>query len=219
MSRKISFATGEYYHVYNRGNGGRLVFPEVSDKNRFQKLLYLCNDIEPFDYFELSLRGKDVFKLKRNDTLVDVGAYCVMYSHYHLLLHEKVESGISRFMQKLGTATAMYFNTKYKNSGSIFEGPFRAKHADSDRYLEYLFAYIHINPVEHLEKDWKDNGLKNLLVAKNYLHKYAHSSFPDYVNNFTRPEALIINPTSFPEYFRNKTDVEEYHDIWLNYEQ
>ena len=215
MSRRISFAPGEFYHIYNRGNGGRFVFPEIMDKNRFQKLLFLCNSEKSLDMWELSKNNTEVYKTDRGETLVDIGAYSILYSHYHLLLHEKIQNGISKFMQKLGTAFSMYFNEKHKNSGSIFEGRFRAKHADRDPYLEYLFAYIHLNPVEHLEKNWKEDGLKDLQSATRYLQKYRHSSYIDYLKNFTREESALLTPQAFPSYFLSRTDVEDYHTIWL----
>ena len=122
-------------------------------------------------------------------------------------------------MQKLGTAVSMYLNAKYKTSGTVFEGKFRAKHADSDPYLEYLFAYIHLNPVEHLEENWKEEGLKDFQSANRYIQKYQHSSYADYKDNFSREESAILNYKAFPEYFQTKTDVEDYHNIWLNFEK
>lgn len=50
----------------------------------------------------------------------------------------------------------MYFNTKYERTGSLFEGKFKAEHLDSDRYLKYIFAYIHLNPIAKKARSGSD---------------------------------------------------------------
>ena len=86
--------------------------------------------------------------LPRKETLVDIGAYCLMPNHFHLLIRETAEGNISRFMLKLQTGYPMYFNKKYQRTGALFEGKFKAKHITNDNHLKYLFAYLHLNPVK-----------------------------------------------------------------------
>jgi len=202
--------------LYNRGNDKRFIFENDHDKKRFQELLYIANSTKPFVLRDLT---ENVYQIRRPDTLVDIGAYCLMFSHFHLLAHEKVEGGISRFMQRLATAYAMYFNLKYKHSGTIFESKFKARHANEDKYLEYLFAYIHLNPVEHIEPEWKNIGIKNLRKTEKYLQGYNFSSYPDYTQGEGRAENKIISHEAFPKYFSSVKDVKEFHNIWLNFEK
>ena len=54
----------------------------------------------------------------------------------------------------------MYYNKNIKELG-LFEGKFKSQHADTDRYLKYLFSYIHLNPIKLIQRDWKENGIKN----------------------------------------------------------
>jgi putative transposase len=217
MARKFSFAPDEFYHAYNRGNDKRFIFMDDHDKDRFQKLLYLCNGTAPLDFRELP-KGP-TFGIARGESLTDIGAYCLMYNHFHLLLHERAEKGISRFMQKLSTAFVMYFNTRHGRSGTLFEGKFKAVHADNDPYLEYLFAYIHLNPVEHIEPTWKEDGLKDITKAKQYLGQYKYSSYQDYQTGFGRPESTVLNYKAFPEYFQSVRDFDSYHSDWLRYNE
>lgn len=63
----------------------------------------------------------------------------------------------------------MYFNDKYGRKGRLFESSYKSIHAVDDRYLKYLFAYIHLNPVKLINPKWKENGIKNLEEAKKYL--------------------------------------------------
>ena len=189
MQRKFDFSIGEFYHVYNRGNNKRTIFATTADYNRFMFLLFIANSKDPvrIDNLIHKYRKQGLTLLKsmeeigRDETLVDIGVYCLMPNHFHLLLHEKDEGGISLFMQKLATGYSMYFNKKHERIGGLFEGTFRAEHADKDNYLKYLFAYIHLNPVKLIEPKWKEVGVTNVARVKKYLKEYKYSSYVDYL--------------------------------------
>src|SRR3989344_8337118 len=109
MDRKIEFSIGEFYHLYNRGNNKGRIFFNDGDRARFLKLLFLCNNTRPIVFRDISKKASYDEKY-RDDTLVDIGAYCLMPNHFHFLVHEKEDGGISAFMQKLSTAYSLYFN-------------------------------------------------------------------------------------------------------------
>jgi hypothetical protein len=146
--------------------------------------------------------------------LVDIGAYVLMDNHFHLLVHEKTEGGTSLFIGKLLTAYSMYFNKKYDRTGTLFEGPFKATHVDNDVYLKYLFAYVHLNPVKIIDPEWKENGIKDRVAAKEYLEKYPYSSYHEYMG-MTRQESGIVRMNAFPEYFIKPQDFIGFLDDWL----
>lgn len=214
MERKFKFSIGEFYHVYNRGNNKSNIFLDYKDYKRFQKLLYVANSTKPFEFREIE--DLSLSEIDRGETIVDIGAYCLMPNHFHLLLHEKIENGISLFLQKLLTGYSMYFNLKYKRTGKLFEGNSRAQHADNDNYLKYLFSYIHLNPVKLIDPNWKENGIIDRSAAKNYLYNYTYSSYPDYMG-IDREEKLILNKTAFPEYFINFNEFEQFINEWLSF--
>ena len=173
MSRNIIFSEGEFYHLYNRGVDKRIVFENDSDYKRFALLLYLCNykTAVRFDFLP-NWKGptspelvKAVFGTDRGLPIVAIGAYCFMPNHFHILVREITEGGVSSFMQKLNTAYTMYFNNSRRRTGALFQGRFKAKHAHSDVYLKYLVSYIHLNPAKILEPKWKEHGIKNLKRA------------------------------------------------------
>ncbi|KKT14135.1 MAG: hypothetical protein UV94_C0023G0007 [Parcubacteria group bacterium GW2011_GWC1_43_30] len=170
MARSHIFAPGEYYHLYSRGVEKRVIFLDNDDYKRFIKILFFCNGSKPVVIRDLPI-GLTFEKYidKRGEILVDIGAYCLMPNHFHLLVRERNEKGISLFMQKLITAYTMYFNDKYGRKGRLFESSYKSIHAVDDRYLKYLFAYIHLNPVKLINPKWKENGIKNLEEAKKYL--------------------------------------------------
>ena len=212
--RNLEFSTGEFYHLYNRGVDKREIFKDDYDSGRFIKLLYLCNDTKNFEFRKLP-EGLP-FGLKRERTLVDIGAYCLMPNHFHLLIHEKEGGGISTFVQKLATAHSMYFNKKHSRTGRLFEGPFKAKHLDSDNYLNYIFAYIHLNPIDLVESSWKEKGIKNLKEAKRHLENYKFSSCPEYLG-INRPEKAVLNREAFPDYFSGEHDFDSFIESWLKF--
>ncbi|MEK7066105.1 MAG: transposase [Patescibacteria group bacterium] len=215
MERKFSFSEGEFYHIYNRGTDKRTIFLDDDDYRYFQKLLYMCNSVERIMLRDLST-GVSVYSISRESTLVDIGAYCLMPNHFHLLLYEKADGGISTFLKKLSTAYAMYFNKKYKRTGGLFEGRFKAVHVVEDGYLEYLFSYIHLNPIKIFQVDWRVAGIRNLKKAQAYLNDYNHSSYIDYLG-IIRKENSILTKNNFPEYFSDISDFKNITDDWLNY--
>ncbi|MEK7558442.1 MAG: transposase [Patescibacteria group bacterium] len=175
-----------------------LIFKDNHDYDRFIRLLFLCNTRKNVVVREIPIGLTYVFE--RGETIVDIGAYCLMPNHFHLLLREKIENGISLFMQKLTTSYSMYFNKKHKRTGGLFEGTFKATHADDDTYLKYLFSYIHLNPVKIIDPLWKENGIADRKKAKNFLDSYIYSSYRDYLG-IDRKEKSILHIENFPKYF------------------
>lgn len=215
----MNFSIGEFYHTYNRGTDKRVTFIDHHDYSRFMALLYACNSTEPVNISEHLQKGltfSEVFELEKSDTLVEIGAYCLMPNHFHLLLREKSEGGISKFMAKLSTGYSMYFNKKNIRTGSLFEGTFKAKHIRGDEYLKYLFAYIHLNPVKIIDPQWKQNGVSDRDIAKEYLSKYQYSSYQEYLG-VPRKERKIVNRSAFPEYFINPKDFDGFIEFWVTF--
>lgn len=220
MQRNFKFSTDEYYHLYNRGVDKRKIFLEERDYRRFLALLYVCNSVKAVDtniHFHEGRSFLELFSVDRGETLVDIGAYVPMPNHFHLLVREKTEGGLTKFMSKLATAYSMYFNKKNDRTGSLFEGRFKAKHVDEDNYLKYLFAYIHLNPIKIIDPEWKENGIANRDIAKQYLTEYKYSSYPDYMGA-SRVEGAILNTSVFPEYFKNFKEFEQFIEEWISFD-
>lgn len=212
MERKETFIEGEYYHLYNRGVDKRTIFPTARDYKRFLMLLYLANSEEEVHIANIlkSTTFEDIFVRDRGQQLVAIGAYCLMPNHFHIVIAQLVDGGIARFMLKLQTAYSMYFNTKHERKGSLFQGPYRSVHAEDDRYLKYLFSYVHLNPAKIVDPQWKERvGSKHEL--QRFVESYPYSSYGAYLNN----THIITNPSKFPEYFLSKKDVTEHITDWL----
>ena len=219
MNRKIEFATESYFHIYNRGVEKRKIFLEHKDYQRFLALLYLCNNNAPVDIRSLFNKGltfAEIFDIERENILVDIGAYCLMPNHIHILVKPKSENGVALFMQKLFTGYTMYFNKKNERTGRLFESTFKAILADTDEYLKYLFAYIHLNPVKLIEPEWKEKGIKDFDKAREFINNYQWSSHGYYTGQ--RKKEPVLNPKEFPEYFENNKEFKDFIDDWLKYQ-
>lgn len=214
MERKIKFSVDEFYHIYNRGNNKAKIFLDNNDHKRFQKLLYVCNSTKPIVF--KTVQGRSLDEIERGERLVNINAYCLMPNHFHLIIHEQVEGGITRFMGKLSTAYSMYFNKKNDRTGSLFEGRFKAKHVDEDNYLKYLLSYVHLNPVKIIEPAWKESGISDREAAKKYLKEYQYSSYVDFIGQ-SREEKNILNVESLPDYFGTFNEFEDFVDEWLTF--
>lgn len=191
--RRVPFVVGEFYHCYTRGIDKRVTFNDIGDHERFLQALYVCNDVREFKRDALSNFFHDaILRLERDVPLVSIVAYCLMPNHYHLILYEISENGISRFMQKLGTLYTMYFNAKNERIGSLFVSPFRSKHIDSDEYLKQVIQYVHLNSAELYEPGWKDGIVRDMPLLKKELATYRFSSFPEYAG-VRRPEHSILD--------------------------
>ncbi len=215
-SRKISFTVNEYYHIYNRGNSKQIIFHDHQDYERFIGLLYACNQGAKFKILNL-LKGQSLYDITIDRNIIAIGSYCLMSNHFHLLVREIEENGLTTFMRKVMTGYVMYYNKKYKRTGKLFEGAFKAEHVSNDRYLKYLFAYIHMNPVKIIDPDWKILGIKDITNTKSFLKKYDYSSFITYIG-VQRVQNKIINKFEFPSYFPTPLSMWSEINSWLDFQ-
>jgi len=216
MARNISFSVDEFYHIYNRGVEKRTIFLDEQDYDRFIKLLYLCNSEKPVVF--KTIQGLALEDVDLGERIVDLGAYCLMPNHFHILAKERVDGGLSLFMGKVSTAFSMYFNKKYQRNGRLFQGSFKAKHVNSDEYLEHLYAYIHLNPLKLVFGEWdKYRPVDNFFFEKramDYLKNYRHSSYPDYLN--PENKSVFLNKKAFPGYFNRSYTFKDLMKNYLN---
>jgi putative transposase len=213
--RKVSFVFGEYYHIYNRGNSKQKIFHNKEDYSYFVKLLHVLNQK---NNKQVRDHAHNIFISHKNDNpLVAIGAYVLMPNHFHILITPTEEGSVSKYMQKVCTGYVMYYNQKYKRSGSLFEGKFKSQHTNNDIYLKYLFSYIHLNPVKLINNKWKENGIKNTKKTLDFLNTYKYSSYLDYVSENKRPQNFLLNRKVFPGYFPNSKEFQNEILDWIKY--
>lgn len=211
MDRTHAFVPGELYHVYNRGADKRKVFYADGDWQHCQRLLYTRNSTKRID--SERVKRLPLHMVDRGEAIVDIVAYCLMPNHIHLLIHERTEGGISSFMGKWGTAFSKYMNTKYERSGPLMCRPFRSRHVHDDAYLRWLFAYIHLNPIELQQSDFKERGIKNARQAKKYLENYRYSSYCDYFVGERDESRILANDEDIQAIISENNSIRELESL------
>ncbi len=117
------------YHVTARGNERKLIFRSDEDREMF---LLTCRQM--VSQFGLL-----------------VHAYCLMPNHYHMVVSTP-RGNLSRAIGWLQTTYTIRFNRKYKRSGHLYQGRFKAHLVEEDEYARVLVPYVHLNPVRGKDK-------------------------------------------------------------------
>ncbi len=215
----------ELYHVINRGVDGRKIFLDTQDYARFVHDLYEFNDTAPATEF-LSSTTHDTSgrtTSRRRERLVDIHGWELMKNHYHLLLSERIEGGLTLFLRKL-SGYARYFNDRHKRRGNLFQGNTKKILVTRHEHFLYILHYIHLNSLDYLPgaKKWRirDKGsIPEIPKVLEYLQNYRWSSYPDYCGMQNFPSILTTSlfskalgtgySSSLKEYLNDRISGEE----------
>jgi hypothetical protein len=200
-------------HVVKRGARGLPITRDIWDQRRFPKLLYYLNDDYRDEYWERSISDLEPFERPEHwperEPLVEILAWTLMTNHLHLVLKEIREGGIAKFTQKIFGSMTTHFNAKYDEHGSLFQGSYRGRTADShgDEYLRYLAVYVMVkNPFE-LYPDGLTRAIENFDEAYSWAIKYPFCSLGDYACNTTSP---VLNRDIFGELFERPDNLKDF---------
>lgn len=188
----------ELYHVLNRGIDGRKLFLDSRDYARFTHNLYEFNDIAPAPEFaRRGIRDTHVGHRKSHirKRLVEVHGWVLMKDHYHLLVSELVENGLSKFMMKMNIGYAKYYNERYERHGHLFQGKTKKVLVEREAHFLYILHYLHLNPLDYLAgaSEWRErnkSSIRSADKALDYLDKYRWSSYLDYCGKKNFPSIL-----------------------------
>lgn len=132
---------GQYYHVLNRANGGAKIFHCDADYLAFIRLIEKAQE-------RISL---------------GLIAACLMPNHFHLVVRPERAGDIPAWIRWLCTTHARHHHEKFKTSGRLWQGRYRAFIVQNDHYLLTLLRYVERNAlrknlVERAE-DWRWGSL------------------------------------------------------------
>jgi REP element-mobilizing transposase RayT len=176
---RIQYADA-FYHVTCRGNERREIFRDKEDR-----------DV----YFKMLARSIDIFG-------VQLAAYACMPNHFHLLVCTP-KGNLSEFMRHFNISYTGAFNRKYRRSGHLYQGRYKAFLIDADNYLLEVSRYIHLNPLRMKSKEPQEKRWQDLLLNDD-------TSLPGYINRRSRKE--FVNYTIVLDYFSgdNRKSINEY---------
>jgi putative transposase len=171
MSIKTPYlsSVGEYFHVYNRGVQKAQNFDSAANYAYFMEKMQTSLDEESVAIF----------------------CFCLMPNHFHFLLEQTAQGGISSFMQRLGNSYAKALNNQRGQTGHVFESKYKIKLIDTDSYLIWLSRYIHRNP--------KEAGIVRECA------EWQYSSYQDLIglrkNPFVSPRVVLSGFSSPDDYW------------------
>lgn len=173
--------------MINRGVDGRTIFLDTQDYARFVHDLYEFNDTAPaLEFNHARSRSTNVGRGTSyiRERIIDIHGWELMKNHFHLLLSERVENGITLFLRKM-SGYARYFNERHERRGTLFQGNTKKILIEDHRHFLYILHYIHLNSLDYLPiaKKWRQRDkdtIQDVKKALDYLQNYRWSSYPDY---------------------------------------
>jgi len=173
LMRKEPFGVGDFVHIYNCGNRKADIVRDLVDQYRFLACLRYYNDESSAEYLMRAVFGQradryqnpwkiDALRSKGftwprkvgQKPIVNIVSYSLMANHYHLLLREIVDGGITEFTRKLGTGYTNYSNIRHNELGKVFQGSYKARLITDESYLQYIDVYIQVlNPFQMLSEN------------------------------------------------------------------
>ncbi|HLN18819.1 MAG TPA: hypothetical protein VK255_01450 [Patescibacteria group bacterium] len=214
MNRKIPFVNEEFHHCFNRGVDKRPIFLDIMDYERYLDSMYLLNTFNDglmtkwrdYKKYHPKVKPWDFKVIKPEERLVDILCYCLNENHYHKILIQLQYKGIETFMHKIGTSYSMYFNKKYKRSGSLCQGVFKSVYIETNDQLLYLSAYVNANHFIHRCEKTKKKSKGFTLGDDNW--KY--SSLLEYMG---KRKASLCNLDPILEQFKNCEEYKNYANV------
>ena len=119
------FLPGVPLHIVDRGNARQACF--FSDEDRLHYL-------------------KDLRDATCNHGAA-LHAYVLMTNHVHLLLTPSDPASVPDMIKRVAQSHAQYINWRYRRTGSVWEGRYKAAHVESETYLLVCQRYVDLNPV------------------------------------------------------------------------
>jgi len=214
--KREKITIGSFAHVYNRGNRKQSIVRDQKDKWHFLEILYYFNDefmaINPFHNLhrlrlDLNASFNRPLDWPERKPLVKIIAFSLLENHFHLLLEEIKEGGVTKFMRRLGTGMASYFNAKYQEVGSLFQGSYRVKIIDEEIYFKYLSVYIQVKNVFEMYPGGLKGAIEDFDKAYEWAIQYSYCSLADYAGKRNSP---LIDKDVLGELFSRPEEYKEF---------
>jgi len=193
------------YHLYGRGLGSFPIYYHADDYKLFLYLLkkYLTPGFKEIKIF----RGEKVAVLANSVVgLVEVYCYCLMPTHFHMLVKNLETRGITELMRRVIAVYTNYFNTKYERQGQLIQGGYRAVLVTNDNQFVHISRYIHLNPVKA--------GLSEKVVD------YPYNSYLNYLNrklsSWLVLNERLLGATDYANIERYLKDFDDESEIGFN---
>ncbi len=200
-ARLTPLVNDQIYHIYNRGTEKRRIFENKREHKRFIQTLQYYQLEGPKPKFSNFIKYK-LFNPDPNKKIVEIVSYCLMPNHFHLLLKQLKDGGVSEFIRKISDSYTKYYNIKHERVGALLQGPFKAVLIENDEQLMHVSRYIHLNPIASF-------------LVKN-LEDYEWSSYKEYIN---KESVSICSKNIVRNFFKLPDGYRKFVFDQINYDQ
>jgi len=122
---------------------------DLKDLNRFALSVKEFNTVNPIKSIKDRMNDKKTTGVEHPQPLVSIVLYCFNPNHFHFLVKQEVDGGISEFFKRLSGGYTNYFNLVHKRSGTLFQGRFKSNLVDNEASLLKIRPYVHVNNLMH----------------------------------------------------------------------
>lgn len=212
-SRRDIFTNGKIYHLYNKTIDDKRIFISSKNAQRYLSLISYYRSQKAtlryshFKELEQTLKRKMLRELSfKKYFKVNILSYCLMPTHFHLLVKQFKNSGIVRFITDVTNAFTRYFNVKHKRKGPLFLTQFKSRIIRSREQLIHVSRYIHLNP-------YSSGIVKNI----HQLPSYPWSSYPDFL--YEKDKFLCDTSIILDEFNQDRIKYKSFVTSNANYQQ
>lgn len=216
MGRVEPHGVGSIMHILKRGTRGMKIVRDMADRDMFERSLFYLNEEHQDENWKRNTAA--LGKFERPDSwperqpLVDILAWTLLSNHFHLLVRERVERGLAKFMQRLGNSMSSSYNKKYDEKGSLFQGSYKGKIVHDDTYLRQLVGYILVKNTFELYPGGIAVAARQFDKAWRWGLEYPYSSFGVSATGKRSPvlcdeEGLVASILTEPHFKRDAKDL------------
>ena len=206
--RKEPFITNYIYHVFNKTIDDKQIFKSNHYSSEFyQRLVYYRSSKSEQSFSKLRfLSNETLLELQLQTSLrknfrVDILKYSLMPNHFHLLVKQLTDAGITEYISQVINSFTRYFNLKNGRKGQIFLHDFKATMIKTDEQLIHTSRYIDLNPFS-----------SGIVTSVKDLESYKWGGYRAYIDG-DYPESLV-NTKPILKMFDN--DRERYKEFVLD---
>lgn len=198
--RKIRFDTGAYYHVFNKTLDGLTIFSDKRLVRRAIMTMWFYRYKQ--DFFSLSryYNSTESSKLRKIKILMDcpqlveIISWCLMPNHFHVLMRQLDDGGVTKFTSNFQRSFAQYYNLRSNRRGVLFMNQFKAVAVEKEASLLQVSRYIHLNPYTSY-----------LVKSTEELREIGITSLPEYFDRQTY-QFKVATTEPLLGYFRNAAE-------------
>jgi len=209
--RKVPFINEEFYHVYNRGVNRRKIFLKERDYTKFiqtaEYYSFINHRIKFSEYLSLTPQAQADYFNKLSQKAIEIISFVLMPNHFHFLIKQTDEKGITNFMRIFENSYTKYFNLKHGRVGHLFQGQFKAVRIETNEQLLHISRYIHLNPLTSL-----------VVKSTSELEEYPWSSYPSYLTS-NNSNSRLLNIQPILDQFESNKKYQEFVSDQSTYQQ